>query len=212
MLPFTACNKNDDDNQPDDSMYFPSDNEWDTRSLSSLGWNENAVQPLKDYLIQKNTRSFMIIVNGRIVMEEYFNGHTASTTWQWNSAGKTLVATTTGIAQQEGLLDINNKVSDYLGTGWTSEPSEKENLITLKHLLSMSSGINDESNLVIKPNLTYLADAGTRWSYHNVFQVLMDVVADASNQDFDTYFNNKNKDQNRDGRILGQRADIYNLS
>jgi len=126
-------------------------------------------------------------------MEEYFNGHTPTTTWQWNSAGKTLVSTTTLIAQQEGLLEINNKVSDYLGTGWTSEPAEKENLITVKHLLSMTSGINDESNLVIKSNLTYLADAGTRWSYHNVFQVLMDVVADAGNQDFETYFNNKLK-------------------
>lgn len=135
----------------------------------------------------------MILVNGRIVMEEYFNGHTPTTTWQWNSAGKTLVSTTTLIAQQEGLLDINNKVSDYLGTGWTSEPAEKENLITVKHLLSMTSGINDESNLVIKSNLTYLADAGTRWSYHNVFQVLMDVVGDAGNQDFETYFNNKLK-------------------
>jgi len=189
LLPFTACNKNDGDDQPDDTMYFPTDIEWDTRSLSSLGWNESAVQPLKDYLIQKNTRSFMILVNGRIVMEEYFNGHTPTTTWQWNSAGKTLVATTTLIAQQEGLLDINNKVSDYLGIGWTSEPSEKENLITLKHLLTMTSGINDESNLVIKSNLTYLADAGTRWSYHNVFQALMDVVGDASSQNFETYFN-----------------------
>ena len=36
--------------------------------------------------------------------------------------GKTLTATVTGIAQQEGLLNINNKVSDYLGTGWTSAP------------------------------------------------------------------------------------------
>lgn len=192
LLPLTGCNKNDDD-QPDDSMYYPTENEWETRTISSLGWNESAVQPLIDYLIQKNTRSFMILVNGRIIMEEYFNGHTPTTTWQWNSAGKTLVATTTLIAQQEGLLDINNKASDYLGTGWTSEPSEKENLITVKHLLTMTSGINDESNLVIKANLTYLADAGTRWSYHNVFQALMDVVADAGNQDFETCFNNKLK-------------------
>ncbi len=191
LLPLAACNKDDSDYQPDDSIYFPSDNEWETITLSSLGWNESAVQPLKDFLIQKNTRSFIIIVNGRIVMEEYFNGHTPTTTWQWNSAGKTLVATSTLIAAQEGLLDITHKVSDYLGAGWTSEPPEKEGLITPKHLLSMTSGINDESNLVIKPNLTYLADAGTRWSYHNVFQVLMDVVAEVSNHDFETYFNSK---------------------
>ena len=193
LITLTACSKNNDDDPSYDSMYFPSGNDWEKKSLPSLGWNESAVQPLKDFLIQKNSRSFMILVNGRIVMEEYFNGHTPTTTWQWNSAGKTLVAAATVIARQEGLLDINNKVSEYLGAGWTSEPLEKENLITLKHLLSMSSGINDESNLVIKSNLTYLADAGTRWSYHNVFQVLMDVVADASSQDFETYFNTKLK-------------------
>jgi CubicO group peptidase (beta-lactamase class C family) len=176
-------------------MYFPDNTNttWETTSVSSLGWKETAVQPLKDYLIQKHTKSFMILVNGRIVMEEYFNGHNATATWPWNSAGKTLVATTTGIAQQEGLLNINNKVSQYLGTGWTSEPIAKENLITTKHLLTMTSGINDASDLVIKSNLTYLADAGTRWSYHNVFQKLMDVVGAASGQDYETYFNAKLK-------------------
>lgn len=192
----TACN-DDPQPTPEETMYFPSntDSSWETKTISSLGWNESAVQPLKDYLLQKNTKSFMILVNGRIVMEEYFNGHTKDTPWQWNSAGKTLVATTTGIAEQEGLLNINTKVSSYLGEGWTSASLEKENLITPRHLLTMTSGLNDESELVIKPNLTYLADAGTRWSYHNVFQKLMDVVAEASNQEFETYFNTtlKNK-------------------
>ncbi len=196
LLLIWGCNK-EEEAQPivDESMYFPSnaDGNWETVSISSLGWNQSAVQPLKDYLIQKNTKSFIILVNGRIVMEEYFNGHDQNASWQWNSAGKTLVATTTGIAQQDGLLDINNKVSQYLGSGWTSEPIEKENLITSRHLLTMTSGINDATNLVITSNLTYLADAGTRWSYHNVFQKLMDVVAAASDQEFESYFNAKLK-------------------
>ena len=198
LLSFTGCKKEDNETQPpDESMYFPPNTEttWETTSISSLGWNQTAVQPLKDYLDQKNTKSFMILVNGRIVMEEYFNGHTPTATWQWNSAGKTLVSATTGIAQQENLLNINNKVSQYLGTGWTSEPLAKEDLITSRHLLTMTSGLNDDSELVTVSNLTYLADAGTRWSYHNVFQKLMDVVADASNQTFETYFNAKLKNK-----------------
>lgn len=195
FLPLLSCSKKDDNVPPDDSMYFPSVTAWETKSLASLGWNESAVQPLKDYLVQSHSKSFMILVNGRIVMEEYFNGHNASTTWPWNSAGKTLTSATTGIAQQDGLLNINNKVSQYLGTGWTSEPIDKENLITLRHLLTMTSGISDESNLVIKSNLTYVADAGTRWAYGNVFQKLMDAVAAASNQEFETYFNTKLKNK-----------------
>ncbi len=196
-LTFLGCNKAEPQPNSNESMYFPSntDTDWETKSISGLGWNQNAVQPLKDYLIQKHTKSFMILVNGRIVMEEYFNGHNQNASWQWNSAGKTLVATTTGIAQQENLLNINNKVSQYLGTGWTSEPIAKENLITTRHLLTMTSGINDSSNFVITSNLTYMADAGTRWSYHNVFQKLMDVVAAASNQNFESYFNSRLKNK-----------------
>lgn len=199
LLPFLSCSSSEDEPTPTptETMYFPNntDNNWETKSIASLGWNQSAVQPLKDFLAEKHSKSFMILVNGRIVMEEYFNGHSATATWPWNSAGKTLVSTTTGIAQQEGLLNINNKVSQYLGNGWTSEPLEKENLITPKHLLTMTSGLNDESNWVIKSNLTYLADAGTRWSYSNVFQKLIDVVAASSNQTFENYFNAKLKNK-----------------
>lgn len=199
LLPILGCDKEANEIQPDpeESMYFPSNSNtaWETKSISKLGWNEAAVPSLMDYLTQKNTKSFMILVNGRIVLEEYFDGHTQNTTWQWNSAGKTLVSAITGIAQKEGLLDINSSVSQYLGAGWTNETIAKENLITSRHLLSMTSGINDASELVIKSNLTYLADAGTRWSYHNVFQKLMDVVAAASNQDFEPYFDTRIKNK-----------------
>lgn len=199
IISIFSCSKESEKNQPepDTSMYFPSntDANWERTPMSALGWNESAVQPLKDFLNQKHTKSFMILVNGRIVMEEYFNGHTPSADWEWNSAGKTLVSAAVGIAQQEGLLGINDKVSTYLGEGWSSEPLEKENLITIRHLLTMTSGLNDETELVRKQNLTYLADAGSRWSYSNVFQLLMDVVAAASHQDFDTYCNAKIKNK-----------------
>ena len=195
----SSCSKNGDAVQPSlpESMYFPSNSSstWETKSLSSLGWNQAAVQPLKDFLIQKHTKSFIILVNGRIVMEEYFNGQTATGTWEWNSAGKTLVASITGIAQQEGLLNINSKVSDYLGTEWTSMPLSKENLITVRHLLTMTSGNDDTKQYVVKPNLTYVADAGTRWAYSNIFQKLTNVVANASNKSFETYFNEKIKNR-----------------
>jgi hypothetical protein len=39
---------------------------------------KSAIDDLNEYLIQANSKSFMILVNGRIVMEEYFDGHTQS--------------------------------------------------------------------------------------------------------------------------------------
>ena len=197
-LLFISCGSDDSSTStPEEQMYFPpiGSTTWKTKTVASLGWNESQVQPLLDYLELKHTKGFIVLHNGKIVMENYFNGHTANDTWQWNSAGKTLTASTIGIAQQENLLNINTRVSQYLGTGWTSEPIEKENLITSRHLLTMTSGINDESDLVILPNLTYLADAGTRWSYHNVFQKLMDITAASSGQTFENYFNVKLKNK-----------------
>ena len=182
-----------------ETMYFPPNDgstTWTTKNISDLGWNQSAVQPLLDYLELKHSKSFIILVNGRIVMENYFNGHSATTPWYWASAGKTLTSTVTGIAEQEGLLNINDKVSDYLGTGWTSATLAKENLITCKNLLSMNSGLNDALGDDVSPaNLQYVADAGTRWAYHNVYVKLQDVVAQASGQTWTNYFNTKLRDR-----------------
>ncbi|GAA4052045.1 serine hydrolase [Flavobacterium chungnamense] len=184
---------------PEETMYFPTNDgsdTWETKSISSLGWNQSAVQPLLDYLELKHSKSFIVLVNGRIVLENYFNGHSATTPWYWASAGKTLTSTVTGIAEQEGLININNKVSDYLGTGWTSAPLAKENLITCKNLLCMNSGLNDALGDDVTPsNLQYVADAGTRWAYHNVYVKLQDVIAQASGQTWTNYFNTKLRDK-----------------
>lgn len=183
---------------PEEQMYFPpiGSTTWETKTIASLGWNQSQVQPLLDYLELKHTKGFIVLHNGRIVMENYFNGHSASEPWYWASAGKTLTATVTGIAEQEGYLNINNKVSDYLGTGWTSIPLAKENLITNKHLLTMTSGLNDALGDDVSPaNLQYVADAGTRWAYHNVYVKLQDVVAASTGQTWSNYFNTKLRDK-----------------
>jgi CubicO group peptidase (beta-lactamase class C family) len=182
---------------PTETLYFPplSGNTWETTSIESLGWKQSAVQLLLDYLELKHSKGFIILVNGRIVMENYFNGHDASANWYWASAGKTLTATMTGIAQQENLININNKVSQYIGTGWTSAPLAKENLITCKNLLTMTSGLDDTTDDVSPTALTYTADAGTRWAYHNVYVKLQDVIAQASGQTWSNYFNTKLRDK-----------------
>ncbi|MFD1602730.1 serine hydrolase domain-containing protein [Flavobacterium artemisiae] len=199
ILSFISCSSDPKEEipTPEESMYFPpiSNTTWETKSIADLGWKQTAVQPLLDYLELKNSKSFIILVNGRIVLENYFHDHNASTNWYWASAGKTLTSTVTGIAQQENLLNINNKVSQYLGTGWTSEPLAKENLITCKHLLTMTSGLDDSTDDVDPEDLIYKADAGTRWAYHNVYVKLQDVVEKASGQSWSNYFNSKLRDK-----------------
>ncbi len=203
FLLLISCSSDSSPAPIEEQMYFPPNDgstTWETKSIANLGWNQNAVQPLLEYLELKNSKSFIILVNGRIVMENYFNGHTATSPWYWASAGKTLTSTIAGIAQQENLLDIDDKVSDYIGTGWTNETLAQENLIKCKHLLSMTSGIDDYVNGVYSDDVTpsslnYKADAGTRWAYSNVYVKLQDVVASASGQTWSTYFNTKLRDR-----------------
>ncbi|GAA4281552.1 serine hydrolase [Gaetbulibacter aestuarii] len=199
ILTYGCSSENpDSSNISVDSLYFPENNStvWEKESPSNLGWNDAELQPLLDFLQQKNSKSFMILHKGKIVVEAYFNGHKTQSLWYWASAGKTLTSTVSGIAQDEGFINITNKVSDYLGNGWTSAPLDKENLITCKNLLSMDSGLDDSlGDNVAKENLQYLADAGTRWAYHNVYVKMQDVVATASGMDWSTYFNTRLKDK-----------------
>lgn len=185
-------------NENSDKMYFPpiNSNAWETENISKLGWNETQLNPLLTFLEEKNTKSFIILYNGKIVVENYFNNHNSNSVWYWASSGKTLTSTVVGIAQDENLLDISNKVSDYLGNGWTTAPLVKENLISSKNLLSMNSGLDDNLGDDVSPsNLKYIADAGERWAYHNVYVKLQDVIEKSTNQSFTSYFNLKLRDK-----------------
>lgn len=181
------------------NLYFPPLNstEWETTTLTELKWNEVATQALYTFLEEKNTKAFIVLKNGRIAVEWYGTDFTQDYPWYWASAGKTLTSFTTGIAQEEGFLALTDKSSDYLGEGWTSLTTEKEGLITVWNQLSMTTGMDDTQGDCKTPDcLTYIADAGTRWSYHNApYTLLQDVITNASNTDFPTYFNTKLRDR-----------------
>lgn len=179
-------------------MYFPpvpANGTWETTDPASLGWCPDRIDSLYSYLDTHNTKAFIVLKDGKLVLEHYFGTFTQDSLWYWASAGKTLTSTVVGIAQEEGLLDINLPTSTYLDTGWTNETPAQEQQITVRHQLTMTTGLDDGSGNVdcTDPScLTYLADAGTRWAYHNApYTLLQDVVANATGQLFAQYFTNK---------------------
>ncbi|MBS1747368.1 MAG: serine hydrolase [Bacteroidetes bacterium] len=184
------------------SLYFPpidGSNTWATIQPDSLGWDMPALNNLYDYLQSKDTKAFIILKNGKIAVEKYFGTFTSDSTWYWASAGKTLTAFLVGIAQEEGLIDINKTTSSYIGSGWSSEPADKENLITVKNQLTMTTGLDDgvADNYCTLPScLKYIADAGTRWAYHTDPYTLLDsVIERTSGIDFNQYFQQKIRDR-----------------
>lgn len=202
---FFSCTKDGSDSNPGpatDTMYFPpiGSTEWQTKTPASLGWNESNLDDLYTYLQQKNTKAFIVLKKGRIVAERYFGTFTVDSNWYWASAGKTMTGFLVGIAQQEGIININNKTSQYLGTGWTSLPLDKENLITVRHQLTMTTGLDDavtpDNDCTSPACLIYKADAGTRWAYHNAPYTILDkVVENASGTSYNNYFQQKIRDR-----------------
>ena len=84
---FLSCNTSDDNEPNTNTDSCPTTQQcisrritgdvWETKSVAEVGWRtESAVQPLLDYLELKHSKSFIILVDGKIVLENYFNGHT----------------------------------------------------------------------------------------------------------------------------------------
>ncbi len=203
-----ACSSGTDSPTPSAELYFPPNtgSTWEQLSPESLGWDVGKIPDFLTYLENNNTRAFILLKDGKIVMEHYFGQNLLSTSpfnsntnWYWASAGKTLAAFLIGKAQEEDFLSINDPSDIYLGQGWTSLNSVQERQITIWHQLTMTSGLDDgvsNSNCTTPECLQYLATPGQRWAYHNAPYTLLDkVLENATAQDFDTYFNAKLRDK-----------------
>lgn len=179
------------------SLYFPPNmgSTWETMDPAELGWCEPNIQSLYSYLDQTNSKAFIMLKDGKIVLEKYFGTFTKDSLWVWNSAGKTLTAFTVGIAQNEGFLSIDDTTSQYLGTGWTSLNPDQEEKITIRHQLSMTTGLNETQFDCLTPScLSYVTDAGTRWAYHNSPYTLLDeVISNATGQTLNAFVTQKIK-------------------
>ncbi len=178
-------------------LYFPpaQGDQWESVSPQSLGWDITKIPALYNFLEAENSKALIVLKDGRIVIEKYFGTFTQDSAWYWASAGKTITALLTGKAQEEGLLSLQDKTSKYLGVGWTKAPKEKEDLITIRHQLTMTSGLDDgvsDPFCTLDTCLVYKADAGTRWAYHNApYTLLDDVLSKATNGTLNLYTRQK---------------------
>lgn len=181
------------------SLYFPptTGSVWDTTSPQSLNWCQRKIDSLYTYLETNNTKAFILLKDGKIVLEKYFGSHAQNTPWQWASAGKTITSFMVGIAQQENYLSIDSSTSKYLGQGWTNCTPVQENNITVRNQLAMTSGLDDgvaDPTCTIDSCLFYKADAGSRWAYHNAPYTLLDkVINNATGITLNSYTNQKLK-------------------
>lgn len=165
--------------------YFPplTGSTWSTTDPATLGWCQDSIEKMYDWLEDSDSKAFIVLKDGKIVLEKYFGTFTVDSFYVWNSAGKTLTAYAIGIAQHEGFLDIDDQTNAHIGTGWSSLSLAQENAITIKHQLTMTTGLDDSNgdpDCTDAPCLVYEAAPGTRWAYHNAPYTLLDTVIESA--------------------------------
>lgn len=162
----------------------PLDDTWETVTPASLGWDEAKLAEALEYVEHDgdedhNSTGFLILYRGRIVVEQYWDGWDLHTSDWIFSASKSVMAVLTCIAIQDGLLATSDIVTDRIGE-WSNASEEQEQRITVRHLLTMTSGLGKW--------LRYRGDPGTIWKYNTpAYKHLQEVLEAVTEQDLNAF-------------------------
>lgn len=121
---------------------------WD---IYKSGYNREKIRALNERIAQdrfKDITSIVVIKDGKLLVEEYFNGADRNTLHNTRSVGKSFAATMTGIAIKDGYLKSTDQtLSEFYDLNNFDNYSPNKEKVTLKSLLTMSSGFEgDDSN------------------------------------------------------------------
>lgn len=91
-------------------------------------------------------KSLLIIQNNKVILDEYFNSYSPDRITNIKSAAKSILSILTGIAIQKGYIkNVDEKVIDYLGNQYPRNSNIMKQNITIRNLLTMTSGLDSAS-------------------------------------------------------------------
>ncbi|WP_278235502.1 serine hydrolase [Isoptericola sp. AK164] len=88
----------------------------------------------------RDVHSLMVLRHGHVVAEAWWDPFAPDEPHQMFSVSKAVTATAIGMAVDEGLLSIDDRVVDLLPHDAPSDPDEHLAAMTVRHLLTMTSG------------------------------------------------------------------------
>ena len=119
---------------------------WETSHIKSQGIDSTLIYKFFNQIKDANHKlhSVLLVIDNRLVLEEYFNDYTSNNPHDLRSTSKSIRSILLGIAIDKGFIDnINDPMAKYL-----KSPVPKKHLdarkeeITIKHLITMSSGLD----------------------------------------------------------------------
>lgn len=162
-------------------------------SITEAGWKAELADVITWVASQKST-GFIIIENNRIITRSIWPVPEADRMFRNNlthgvtpdgqtledvaSQQKSFIALLVGIAVDKRLIDTSQTVTSHVGNGWSNARFSLESVITVRNLLEMNSGLQE--------NLTYGSPPGTRFYYNTpAYAVLKRVLEAASKRSLD---------------------------
>jgi CubicO group peptidase (beta-lactamase class C family) len=116
--------------------------------IGQVTWNGKK-QDFETFLKETNTNAFLIIRNGKITYEQYWNGKTQSTVLPSYSVAKTMTSLLIGQLIDEGKIKESDTFISILPKFKANSSFDK---VTIKDLLDMNSGIGVSDNYPTGPS------------------------------------------------------------
>jgi CubicO group peptidase (beta-lactamase class C family) len=121
---------------------LPADNRYASQ-IEAIARDTNNGESLEEYLDASGTTAFLVIHDDRLLYERYFEGYDESSIHTSFSMAKSFASALVGIAIDEGHINsVNEPITNYIPE--LLEKDERFESITIRHLLTMSSGIKYE--------------------------------------------------------------------
>jgi len=129
----------------------------------------------------------LVIRNGCLVAERYYNGYSANDSHNIKSVSKSFLSAITGIALQKGYFTLEDKVMDYFPEYVTDTMDIRKYDITINDLMIMRMGIDIEENnlldVLATPNwikttldLPLLSAPGEKFRYNTLETHLLSAI------------------------------------
>lgn len=128
---------------------------WEVSTPAGLGLNESMVEAALTEAGKKEfINSILIIRNGKIAAEKYYNGGNLNSYQTVRSVSKSFLSALVGIAVNKGILQLDQKMINFFPEYNLPSNDSRINDITLEHLLTMKGGIKGDVDAYFKFTLS----------------------------------------------------------